>query len=347
MPNENTSNKASLEPQSNVAVNESNAQAQLAALFAQEAKNIVEDRTQNLFSLENDNLSDDSDETDQDNVEPISKGNDSQKEGGTPDENPEGSPEPKTDKKDDGDGNQDQDGQDSNPFLKSARGWQKRVDKLTARNKAQENEIELLKREIQELKSGSSSPQKPAQNPLDDISDIDKLDDYAKKIQNERDAVLNLLSSDSPDFEIGGNVYTREQIAGYLKTLNSDLESAIPSKKRKLALSKQISDKTAENEKLISQTFPDFKEGSAEDEWIKEQLSDPLWEANKKILLHYAWRGLTTSQIEAKYRTKRADKAKKTLPPSAPASSFAGNDKPSPINKDGSINLNFAATNLF
>lgn len=241
---------------------------------------------------------------------------------------------------------------DDDPFVKSAKGWQKRVNKLTAQKKAKDDEIELLKREIQELKSGRSQPQqqtKSAKNPVDDINDLDKLDEFTTRTRVERDKVLEMLSSDAPDFEIGNEIYTREQILGYLKILNSDLDEAIPARRKSLSHAAMLQQKSKENDALIAKNFPDFKEGSAEDEWIKEQLSDQFFEANKKILLHYAWKGLTLSQVEAKYKGKSATTSTKKVLPPAPASSASSPriSASNVVSKDGSLNRDFAAKLLF
>ena len=253
---------------------------------------------------------------------------------------------------DEGENDEDGEPNQDNPFEKSAKGWQKRINKLTAQKKAKDDEIELLKREIQELKSGRSQPQqqtKSAKNPVDDINDLDKLDEFTTRTRIERDKVLEMLSSDEPDFEIGDEIYTREQILGYLKILNSDLDEAIPARKKSLSYAAMLQEKSKENDALIAKNFPDFKEGSAEDEWIKEQLSDQFFEANKKILLHYAWKGLTLSQVEAKYKDKSATTSTKKVLPPAPASSASSPriSASNVVSKDGSLNRDFAAKLLF
>lgn len=234
-----------------------------------------------------------------------------------------------------------------NPFERSARGWQKRVDKLTAQKKAKDDRIRELESEIEALKSGRSEHKHENTqqgNPVERIATVEELDKYAADTRAERDKVLALLSSPDPDFEIGGNVYTREQVAGYLKILNADLDERIPAKRGQLSFGSTLAEKAKENDALIAKTFPDFKEGSAEDEWINEQLSDRFFEANKKVLLHYAWRGLAASKIEAKYREKRAGKgAARNVPPAAPSDSAQVAQKPDAFNEDGSVKLDFAS----
>lgn len=234
-----------------------------------------------------------------------------------------------------------------NPFERSARGWQKRVDKLTAQKKAKDDRIRELESEIEALKSGRSEHKHEntqQENPVERIATVEELDKYAADTRAERDKVLALLSSPDPDFEIGGQVYTREQVAGYLKILNADLDERIPAKRGQLSFGSALAEKAKENDALIAKTFPDFKEGSAEDEWINEQLSDKFFEANKKVLLHYAWRGLAASKIEAKYREKRAGKgAARTIPPAAPSDSAQVAQKPDAFNEDGSVKLDFAS----
>ena len=263
------------------------------------------------------------------------------------------STEPSNEEAEEQNGESDSDeGVNDNPFEKSAKGWQKRVNKLTAQKKAKDDEIELLKREIQELKSGRSMAEKqqpkPAKNPVDDINDLAKLDEYLTQTRVERDKVLEMLSTDAPDFEVGDTVYTREQILGYLKILNSDLDEAIPARRKSLAFGAEVKAKAEANDALIAKNFPDFKEGSAEDEWIKEQLSDQFFEANKKILLHYAWRGLTLSQVESKYKAERASKVAKAVPPAPTSSASASvSSTKRAILQDGSVDRNFAMRNLF
>lgn len=240
---------------------------------------------------------------------------------------------------------------ESNPFLKSARGWQKRIDKLTARNKAKDDEIERLKSEIELLKSGRTTPEKKAANPVDNLADESSLEEYAAKVRSERDSLLAMLSSPDPDFEIGGQVYSREQLAAYLKNLNSDLDERLPERRNILAQKRKIEDAKAKNEELIASVFPDFKEGSAEDSWINEQLNDPLFEANKKALMHYAWRGLMSVKIAEKFKDKRAENSARKPNPapvlSVPEPVSARRAPKLAISRDGSIDMNFAAQNLF
>ena len=329
---QDTKPAASVQTTTTDGVNENNAESLLLASFAESDESNA--GTRETTTTPESNAGEVNDATDTDATDTV-------------DENDSGNNE--MDNKDT-DSTDDSTSETDNPFEKSARGWQKRVNKLTAQKKAKDDEIELLKREIQELKSGRSSTQQQqpkAKNPVDDVSSLEQLDDLANRTRAERDKVLEMLSTDAPDFEVGDEIYTREQILGYLKILNADLDEAIPTKRKALSFQAEVQSKAKANDDLIAKNFPDFKEGSAEDEWIKEQLSDQFFEANKKILLHYAWRGLTQSQVETKYKADRAKATKKL--PSAPATSASVSpaSHSNLISKDGSLDRGFAAKLLF
>ena len=348
MNNVNNGTQAASEPNKNSDdVSESNALQRLSAALADEGNPSDVSDTNTNPEPDNPNANENKGEN--------SEGKESKKpdenDDGKSDENGEnGSDENDTDNPD-GEEDEADKAAEKNPFEKSARGLLKRVDKLTARNKAKDDEIESLKREIQELKSGRQQPEdnKGAKSLVEEIKDSKQLDDFAAQTRSERDKVLNMLASDAPDFDVGGEVYTRDQLASYLKVLNKDLDENIPNKRKALSLDAEIQAKISENDNLIKETFPEFKEGSAEDKWIEQQLSDRLFDANKKILLHYAWRGLGVSKIEAQYRQKRETAKSAKSVPAAPADSAAPNvsDLSKAIHKDGSIDKDFAAKHLF
>lgn len=237
-----------------------------------------------------------------------------------------------------------------NKFENQAYGWQKRIGKLTAQKKQALAEIDELKRQIDELKS--KKPQKPA-DPIDALASQEEIDAYAAQVAEERQSALRLLASPDESFEVSGATYSRDDILRYLESLDSVLQQRLPARAKALRDKSMLDAKSAEMQRHAEQSFDWYADkDSAGRKWVDEQLADPDLTANLRVLLAYAYEGLTVNGIRKKYAANgKGATAAKSVPPSvrAPSGGNAGNNNQSPkyYNADGSINVDLARNHIF
>lgn len=237
-----------------------------------------------------------------------------------------------------------------NKFENQAYGWQKRIGKLTAQKKQALAEIDELKRQIDELKS--KKPQKPA-DPVDALVSQEEIDAYAAQVAEERQSALRLLASTDDSFEVGGATYSRDDILRYVDSLDAVLQQRLPARSKALRDKSFIEAKSAEMQRQAEQAFDWYADkDSAGRKWVDEQLADPELTANLRVLLAYAYEGLTVNGIRKKYAANgKGATAAKSVPASAhaPAGGGAGKNNQSPkyYNADGSINVDLARNHIF
>lgn len=198
-----------------------------------------------------------------------------------------------------------------NKYEKEAYGLHKRISTLTARNKAAQEEISSLKRQIAELEKASTTAAgntKPIDE-IDGLEDESALEKYADSIRKERAAAIRLLKSSDDEFDLGGETYSRDQIAGYLDELNAILDKRLPSRASAIKSKADFDAKRAAAQSEAESSFDWFgDENSVGRQWVDKQLNDPDLSANLPMLLSYAFEGLGITKLRKQFSDKKAQR---------------------------------------
>lgn len=197
---------------------------------------------------------------------------------------------------DDGESDEIKKASELNDFEKMAFGFKKRIGKITAQKKAKDAEIDALKAEIKKLKSSKSSA-----SSIEDLDSLESAQTLLEKTKSERREMLKLLSSSEDEIEISGKLYPRSEVVSYVEKLSEAIDEKIPSRILSLKKSEALSAKKEKIEELAKQTFKELEdEDSPMSRWVRAQMEDENFEANKLMLLAYAFKGLNVSKLREK-----------------------------------------------
>ena len=235
---------------------------------------------------------------------------------------------------------------EKNEFERSAHGLHKRIGKLTAKNKAQLEEIETLKSRISELEKSSKQENEKPTDEIEALNSLEDVDKYADNARKERATAFKMLSSDDDEFVVNGTTYSRGKIAEYIENLNTILDLKLPARKRAIKAVETSKQMRSKYEQQAKDTFDWYADSTtAGSQWVKEQLDDPNLTAKLPMLLGYAYKGLEVLNVQNKFADKRAVKTaptKPVAPQSEPVKTKAGF-----FRADGSFDQDLAKKHLW